>query len=205
MKALLRRLHAPVYGKRLEVLSDVLGPHLRAGESLLDVGCGSGQLAARLAERCQVEVRGLEVRPRDECLIPVTAYDGGSFPFADGSFDSVLLADILHHEREPERVLREAVRVARTRVIVKDHKIDGVLAWPRISFIDWAANAGYGVPCLYRYYSAEEWSALFRKCGLVEQRVTDSLDLYPPGLNLMFGRRLQYLAVLGSESASTTE
>jgi ubiquinone/menaquinone biosynthesis C-methylase UbiE len=153
MKALLRRLHAPVYEKRLAVLCDLLGAHLTAGESLLDVGCGSGQLAARLAARHGVAVEGLEIQPRGECLIPVTAYDGMAFPFGDDAFDSVLLADILHHEPEPARVVREAARVARKRVIVKDHKLDGPMAWPRISFIDWAANAGYGVPCLYRYYS----------------------------------------------------
>ncbi|NIP94893.1 MAG: hypothetical protein GWO24_16195, partial [Akkermansiaceae bacterium] len=101
MKALLRRLHAPVYEKRLEVLCELLSPHLEPGESLLDVGCGSGQLGSRLAERCGLEVQGLEVRPRGGCLIPVTAYSGGGFPFDDDAFDTVLLADILHHEPEP--------------------------------------------------------------------------------------------------------
>ena len=200
MKSLLRRLHAPVYEKRLEVLCKLLGPHLSAGESLLDVGCGSGELGGRLAKENVLEVQGLEVRSRESCLIPVTGYDGLHFPFDDRSFDTVLLADILHHEYEPARVLREAGRVARKRVIVKDHKIDGPLAWTRISFIDWAANAGYGVPCLYQYYSGEEWSDLFQSCQLVEQTVIDSIDLYPPGLNLLFGKSLQYLAVVGRES-----
>jgi SAM-dependent methyltransferase len=196
MKALLRRLHAPVYEKRLAVLAELLGGHLVAGESLLDVGCGSGRLGALLGERHGVAVEGLEVQPRGDGLLPVTAYDGVTFPFADDAFDSILLADILHHERDPARVLREAARVARRRVLVKDHKIDGLLAWPRLSFIDWAANAGYEVPCLYQYYSGEEWSDLFRACGLHEERVLDSIDLYPTGLNLLFGKRLQYLAVL---------
>jgi SAM-dependent methyltransferase len=196
MKALLRRLHAPVYEKRLAVLCDLLDPHLQSGESLLDVGCGSGQLAARLAERSGVTAEGLEIQPRAECLIPVTAYDGVTFPFGNDAFDAVLLADILHHEHDPARVVREAARVARKRVIIKDHKIDGPLAWPRISFIDWAANAGYDVPCLYQYYTGEEWSELFRSCGLAEERVIASIDLYPTGLNLLFGKRLQYLAVL---------
>lgn len=203
MKALLRMLHAPVYGTRLEVLSRLLEPHLHAGESLLDVGCGAGALGGLLASRHGVEVEGLEVRPRPGCLIPVTPYEGGRFPFADDSFDSVLLADVLHHEAEPARVVREAARVARRRVIVKDHKLDGPLAWLRISFIDWAANAGYGVPCLYDYYTGPEWSALSEACGLEKECVIDSMDLYPNGLNILFGKRLQYLAILKTPTRTT--
>jgi hypothetical protein len=62
--------------------------------------------------------------------------------------------------------------------------------------IDWAANAGYGVPCLYRYPTLDEWRAMFDSCGLHRKDEYESIDLYPTGLNLLFGRRLQYLAVL---------
>ena len=94
--------------------------------------------------------------------------------------------------------------MAARRVIVKDHKIDGLLARQRISFIDWAANAGYGVPCLYEYYSGPEWSDLLETCGLQEERVVDSIDLYPAGLNLLFGKRLQYLAVASGRPTEHT-
>lgn len=205
MRALLRRLHEPVYEKRLAVLAELMGPFLSEGESLLDVGCGSGELGALLESRHGVKAQGLEVRPREGCRIPVVAYDGKAFPFPDDAVDTVMLADVLHHEHDPARILREAARVAAKRVIVKDHKIEGFCAWLRISFIDWAANAGYGVPCLYEYYTGEEWSSLFDACGLQEEEVIGSIDLYPTGLNSLFGKRLQYLAVVSSKTNQHAE
>ena len=48
LKRLLSKLHAPVYRKRLDVLTGLLLPHLRDGDAVLDVGCGSGQLGIEL-------------------------------------------------------------------------------------------------------------------------------------------------------------
>ena len=196
MKGLLRTLHAPVYERRLEVLLKVLGDCLPRGESLLDIGCGAGILGSGLARECGLEVRGLETNAREGCAIPVDPYDGETMPYKDDSIDNVLLADVLHHEENPARLLQEAGRVARKRVIVKDHKTGTFLSWPRISLLDWAANAGYGVRCLYRYPTVSGWHDLFRQCALSLQEERTSLDLYPPVLNALFGRKLQYFAVL---------
>ena len=196
MKALLRRLHAPVYGWRQKALLGLVGDHLRSGESLLDVGCGGGTLAGALARKYKLSARGLETHPRKECVIPVDPYDGGTIPHADNSFDTVLLADVLHHEEQPQRLLEEACRVAGKRVIVKDHKTGSILAWPRICLIDWAANAGYDVCCLYRYPDLKGWHDLFQKSVLGIQKESKSLNLYPPLLNGLFGRKLQYFVVL---------
>ncbi len=204
MKGLLRKLHAPVYRRRLEVLVDLLGNYLAEGEDLLDVGCGAGTLGEAVRKAHGITVTGLETSVRDGCAIPVDPYDGETIPREDGSIDSVLLADVLHHEERPEQLLKEAARVARKRVIVKDHKVGAFLAWPRISLIDWAANAGYGVRCLFRYPSLDGWHTLFSDCGLHIEEELGSIDLYPAGLNALFGRKLQYLAVLrrGDSQAS---
>ena len=196
MKALLRRLHAPVYERRLEVLLEILGGCVPRGESLLDIGCGAGTLGIALGQNYGLEVSGLETNVREGCAIPVDPYDGETIPYEKDSIDNVLLADVLHHEENPRRLLQEAGRVARKRVIVKDHKTGSFLAWPRISLLDWGANAGYGVRCLFRYPTVGGWHDLFRECGLSLQAERTSLDLYPPVLNAFFGRKLQYFAVL---------
>ncbi len=107
----------------------------------------------------------------------------------------MILADVLHHEEDPDRLIAECTRVARRLVIIKDHKIEGPWAKMRISFIDWAANQPYGVKCLYQYHTLAQWQQILRRHGLrVEHEVT-SMRLYPPLVNLVFGRRLQYLVV----------
>lgn len=197
--SLMKAAHAPIYASRLRVLVRAIVPHLRPGDRLLDVGCGVGTLAKAITDdpACPEGVRaeGLESHPRGGEPIPVTAYDGGRFPFDDGSFDMVTIADVLHHDHDPDRLLRECVRVSRRFVIVKDHQIKGAMAQKRVSLIDWAANAPHGVPCLYQYKTPMQWSATPGALGVDLVHEHRSMNLYPPLVNMLFGRSLQYMAV----------
>lgn len=200
MRSLMRRLHAPIYESRLRELVRLIVPHLREGDRVLDVGCGFGALGRAMLNSTlcprRVEIQGLERAARGGEMIPVTAYDGGPIPFKDRSFDVVILADVLHHERDPHQLIGECVRVTRRLLVIKDHKIDGLLARQRISLIDWAANAPYGVPCLYRYNTLTEWRESHAHHALAIEQEFTSMRLYPPIVNLLFGRRLQYMAIL---------
>jgi O-antigen biosynthesis protein len=85
-------------------------PHCRR---VLDVGCGSGHLGQLLKERGH-HVTGIELVPEaaDEarhCLDSVVTADVETgLPFAAGSFDAVIFADLLEHLVDPWRMLREA-------------------------------------------------------------------------------------------------
>lgn len=200
IKSLMSAAHGPVYRSRLRELVRRIVPLLREGDRVLDVGCGVGALGRAIMDdpACPagVEVTGLERFARGGEPIPVIAYDGVAFPMGDGAFDVVIVADVLHHEQDPDRLLRECGRVARRAVIVKDHQRRGVLAQQRISFMDWAANAPYGVECLYRYNTAQGWREQFGRVGLPVREEVRSMRLYPPVVNLVFGGGLQYMAVL---------
>jgi len=84
----------------------------------------------------------------------------------------------------------------RRRLIIKDHCVAGFLAQQRIALIDWAANAPYDVPCLYRYHTLDGWRASQARHGLRPVAEQTAMKLYPPMYDWIFGGRLQYFAVL---------
>lgn len=197
---LMRRLHAPVYVARQVGLVAEIASHVRAGDRVLDVGCGGGALgAALMAAVPGVVVEGLERAPRPGAEISVTGFGGGVFPFADDAYDVVIVADVIHHDPEPLVPLAECLRVARRVAIVKDHKTDGLavtLPWLRICVMDWLANVMYGIPCEFDYPTRAGWLARF---ATVRGRVVverEAMALYPRPYRWVFTPRLQYLAVV---------
>ncbi|MFT3683366.1 MAG: class I SAM-dependent methyltransferase [Phycisphaerales bacterium] len=198
ISSLMSRMHKPIYEHRMKVLVDEIVPRLLAGDAVLDVGCGNGTLGAAIMSdrRCPAgaKVEGLERVVRGGEPIKVHAYDGKTMPLADKSVDVVIVADVLHHEEQPDRLLRECVRVSRRLVIIKDHKVRGPVSKARVSLMDWAANAPYGVPCLFRYNTLEQWRAEPAKFGATIEHERTSMDLYPGLWNPVFGKGLQYMA-----------
>jgi|SRR5579872_4440477 SAM-dependent methyltransferase len=193
----MRLLHAPIYSHRQDVLVNLITAHLPADARVLDVGCGFGHLGKAIMERsATVKVEGLERAKREDELITVHAYDGSRMPWPDSTFDAVILADVLHHELDPDHLLRESIRISRRYTVIKDHLRQGFFAQQRISLLDWAANAPYQVPCTYRYNNLPEWRRMFERAGVQLKEELTSIDIYPPGVNQLLGKGLHYFAVL---------
>lgn len=87
------------------------------GPSLLDVGGGTGNYAAAFAidgRRPLVLDRSPQMLARAEAKgLATVCADATALPFAENSFDAVMLVSMIHHVDEPERALAEARRVLR--------------------------------------------------------------------------------------------
>ena len=94
---------------RDEVLARVAGVR---GRDILEVGCGEGMMFDGTgAHPVQMDVSMTRVtRAAGKCRLLLCA-DGYQLPFANESFEIVLLVAVLEHTREPWRLLGETRRV----------------------------------------------------------------------------------------------
>ena len=118
-----------VVPRRSAVLADTLSRALFDAQTALDVGCGEGSIDLLIQAAVPgLMIRGVDVLVWPEARIPVETFDGYQLPFDDKSFDTVIFIDVLHHTDDPMVLLREAKRVARRAIVLKDHTADGALA-----------------------------------------------------------------------------
>jgi methionine biosynthesis protein MetW len=92
--------------------------------SVLDLGCGDGELLSRLISEKQVHAQGVEL---DETSIHRCVAQGlsvfqqdidtGLSEYADNSFDYVILNQTLQQVKRPDFALKEALRVGKKVII----------------------------------------------------------------------------------------
>jgi SAM-dependent methyltransferase len=159
----------------------------------------SAQFLARLIaeRRPDISIRGIDVRPRDDAVMLVDMFDGKSIPYGEDSFDVVMFVDVLHHAAQPVTLLREAGRVARHAIIIKDHLAEGSLDYLTLRIMDWVGNARHGVALPYNYWSIAKWHRVFDEIGLRINSWESNLKLYPLPADLILGRSLHFIALLG--------
>lgn len=186
-----------VKSRRLNVLADQFSQLLPDKATVMDVGSGDGGLAVAIKERKpELEIRGIDTLIRDEIHIPVDLFDGQVIPAEDSSTDFVMFSDVLHHTDDPMVMLREAERVARKAVLIKDHLADGFLAVPTLRFMDGVGNRRFGVRLPYNYWRSEQWDAAFEELNLKKEQYRTQINLYPAWANWCFGRRLHFVTRL---------
>jgi len=198
MKAIERLHESYASGRRVRVLAEQIAALIPERATLLDVGCGDGRVDRLIGERrSDVALRGIDVQVRADAELCVEPFDGIRIPHADRSFDVVLFVDVLHHCEDPMAMLREAARVARRAILIKDHTRDGLLAGATLRFMDRVGNARHDVALPYNYWPRARWMEAFRELGLELEVWRPRLPLFPPPASWVFGRGLHFVARLG--------
>jgi methionine biosynthesis protein MetW len=103
---------------------DIITREIESGARVLDLGCGDGQLLARLQRERQVRGQGVEIDAKavlsaTERGVPVLQADlsEGLSWFPDGSFDVVVLEETLQTLPNPWLMLEEMLRVGRKGIV----------------------------------------------------------------------------------------
>jgi SAM-dependent methyltransferase len=186
-----------VFNRRVDVLAALLAPLFPPNASILDIGCGDGTIDQKiLNRRSDVSIAGIDLFVRPSSRAPVIVFDGNRIPYRDESFDVAMFIDVLHHTQNPAILLREAKRVAKKSIVIKDHFRNGFLAGATLRVMDWIGNAAHGVALPYNYWNREEWKEAFRSLSLEPGEIVCQPRLYPMPASLIFDRGLHFIAQL---------
>lgn len=163
---------------RKAIYTEVTGPDARelvyeavaevAPASVLEVGSGEGELAARLCDELGVEVVAIDQSERMVELTRARGVDARvgdvtELPFDDGSFDVAVAAWMLYHVRDIDRAIAELARVLRPRgrlVAVTNasdhlHEMLSLAGVPR-AFDDLSFRAEDGADLVGRHFARVE-------------------------------------------------
>jgi len=99
----------------------------------LEVGCGPGEMAARVQDELGADVVALDISPRmveltRERGVEARVGDVQDLPFGDASFDCAVAAWMLYHVPDLDRGLAELARVLRQggRLVAATNSIDNM-------------------------------------------------------------------------------
>jgi ubiquinone/menaquinone biosynthesis C-methylase UbiE len=146
--------------KRAEEISSIIGKYIIKNKEILDIGLGNGINAEVIAKEHKVDITGIDVIDYNETKIKLKIYDGKTIPFKNKSFDTVLIIQVLHHCDKPERVLGEAIRVAKRRVIVVEDIARNAIHMQMSKIYDFLANFRHGVNVPFNFKTVPEWNRI---------------------------------------------
>jgi methionine biosynthesis protein MetW len=104
----------------LQIIFDLI----QSGSSVLDLGCGSGDLLNKLITEKNVQGHGIELVDDQilECVakgVPVvhSDLDNGLDDYPDNCFDYVVLSQTIQQVRRPDETLKEMLRVGKVGIV----------------------------------------------------------------------------------------
>jgi SAM-dependent methyltransferase len=96
--------------EKITAILTAAGRPLNPTDDVLDLGCGSGEIAAHLSSDCRMGCADAEDQRTHGLDLPFHTADA-VLPFPDASFDVVLSNHVIEHTQDPAAHLREIRRI----------------------------------------------------------------------------------------------
>jgi SAM-dependent methyltransferase len=137
---------------------------LRTGDRIIHIGAGTCHICSALQDR-GFDVTPVDIRNRSYFTqISPIIYDKTRIPYPDNHFDVAMILTVLHHVRDQEGILREAMRVSKRLIVIEDVYAN-LFGKYLTFFLDSIGNLEFrGHPHSNRMES--EWRSFFEGLGL---------------------------------------
>jgi len=115
---------APTKSTTLKLEHKIIVDWVSEGSSVLDLGCGDGELLSILVKEKNVFAQGTEIDEQAiyKCVAKgLSVYhediDAGLSEHPDGNFDFVIFSETLQQTKRPDYVVSEALRVGKNLIV----------------------------------------------------------------------------------------
>ena len=142
-------------------------------QSIMDVGCGTGELLKQLLAARDARASGLDLssemiqvaRAKLGDKVDLRVGDSEALPWDDGSFDILTCIDSFHHYPNPVAVLKEMRRVLKPtgQLLISDVWLQTPMRQVGNAFIRFSRDGDYKI------YSRKAFEEVLRKAGFAMQ------------------------------------
>jgi len=140
-----------------------------AGDKILDLGAGNGLIAQEIRNKMNKEVILVDVVDYNYTDLPLMLYSqNNKIPLSEEEVDTTILYTVLHHANDPEHIIKEASRVTKKRIIIKEASIREENLRMTNSFFDWFYNRVIGdedINVPLNFLTVEDWEKLLNRYG----------------------------------------
>jgi ubiquinone/menaquinone biosynthesis C-methylase UbiE len=167
-------------------LVPVVAPFLDPSWTVLDVGAGNGKLSSDVGASTAATITLCDVYPHS---VPGKTYlsmpSPTVLPSEDHAYDAVMMLFMLHHMEtfeQQEQLLREALRVARKRLVILEDTAVGRFEWLANRVFDYVLNAPHGVPTPFTFRSTNAWHETLERIGFRVRHIQTFRGTWQPTL-----------------------
>lgn len=170
---------------RIKRIGTAILNFLDTDTSILDIGCGNGDLGTFLNKQIKIAYHGVDIIDFKVDNSITFTKSTLPYPFKDKSFNTVLLILTLHHFEKPEEGLKEAIRLAKNKILLLEDVPRNKIERKMMEFVDYVGNrmVSKEIPVPFNFYDDQKWKELFKKYNL---KLNSRVNVYPlpfPRLN----------------------
>ncbi len=158
--------------QRTEKIVNTFDEFINQNEKILDIGAGGGWIGEEIQNRKSASVTLLDVINFNQILdLKFVLYNGENIPFKADSFDTSFLIFTLHHCLNPLKILKEAKRVTKEKIIIIEDipisRINKIFLYLWDIFINLPSLIRPpGENITFGFKTISEWQKIFNRFGL---------------------------------------